>query len=242
MGSAVTNAAGVATLAGISLGTNDAGAYAAGVGASFAGTSTKAASSGSGSLSIARATSTTTVTCLAGPFTFDGSPIEPCSASVTGAGGLALSPTPAYADNVDAGTATASYDFGGDTNHEPSGDNQTFTIGRASSTTAISCPPSVLFTGSAQTPCTASVSGAGGLDESLDVTYADNVVGTATASAAYGGDANHEGSSASTTFVIAFAWTGLRRADRRPGTRRGRQGLQGGPDDPRQVRALGRGR
>jgi hypothetical protein len=209
VGSAVTDPTGVATLTGVSLGTNDAGGYATGVGASFAGTATTAASSGSGSLSIARASSTTDVTCSGGPFTFDGTPIEPCSASVTGVGGLSLVEAPGYADNVDAGTATASYAFAGDTNHLPSSDAETFTIGRASSTTVVTCPAGVFYTGSPQTPCTASASGAGGLDAALDVAYADNVIGTATASASFSGDANHDGSSASTTFVIGFAWTGF---------------------------------
>ena len=82
-----------------------------------------------------------------------------------------------------------------------------FTIAPASSTTTVNCPASVLYDGSAQTPCTAGVTGAGGLSQALDVTYANNTdAGTATASASYAGDANHLASDKSTTFAIALSW------------------------------------
>ena len=206
-GSATTDATGVATLADMSLGTTGAGEYPTGVGASFAGTSTTGASSGTGPLTIARAGSTTVVTCADGTFT--GSALEPCSASVTGVGGLDESLLVSYADNTNAGTGQASASFAGDANHEPSSDEATFEIGRASSATDVSCPSTMLYTGSPQTPCTASVSGAGGLDASVDVSYAGNLIGTATATATFDGDANHDGSSASATFVIEFGWTGF---------------------------------
>src|SRR3989442_13759531 len=49
-------------------------------------------------------------------------------------------------------------------------------------------------------------SGPAGLSASLTPTYTNNVnVGTATASAAYGGDANHDGSLGSDTFEITPA-------------------------------------
>jgi hypothetical protein len=41
----------------------------------------------------------------------------PATVSVTGAGGLNLTPTADYANNTNAGTATASYTFAGDDNH-----------------------------------------------------------------------------------------------------------------------------
>jgi hypothetical protein len=50
---------------------------------------------------------TTTVTCGAGPFTYTGSAITPCSASVTGLGGFNQSLTVSYHNNSNAGTATA---------------------------------------------------------------------------------------------------------------------------------------
>lgn len=37
--------------------------------------------------------------------------------SITGAAGLSLTQTPSYANNTNAGTATASYTYAGDANH-----------------------------------------------------------------------------------------------------------------------------
>jgi YVTN family beta-propeller protein len=94
-----------------------------------------------GSWNIAQAPSTTTVMCLPGPFTYTGSPQTPCSASVSGAGGLSLTNlTPTYLNNTNAGvnTASASYTYLGDTNHIGSMGSATFTIGQASATTTIS--------------------------------------------------------------------------------------------------------
>jgi hypothetical protein len=207
-GSATTDGSGVATLAGVALGGTGAGTYQAGVGASFAATSALAASSGSGSLSIARADSATAVVCPAS-VTFTGAALEPCSASVTGAGGLDQALAVAYQDNVDAGTASADATFGGDANHEPSGGHAGFTVDPAPSEVSLTCPADVPYTGSAQTPCSASVTGAGGLDQGLEVSYANNVLGTATASASWAGDGNHTGSSASATFEITFVWFGF---------------------------------
>ena len=48
--------------------------------------------------------------------------------TVTGAGGLSLTPTATYANNINAGTATASYTYAGDANHSGSSDCENFTI------------------------------------------------------------------------------------------------------------------
>ena len=48
-----------------------------------------------------------------------------------GAGGLNLSPAASYTNNVNAGTATASYDFAGDENHDGSSGNANFVINKA---------------------------------------------------------------------------------------------------------------
>src|SRR5438093_4552494 len=137
--------------------------------------------------------STTLVSCAAGPFTFTGSAQTPCSVAVTGAGGLNETPTPTYADNTGAGTATASYTFAGDANHDGSSDSKPFTIGKATSTTLVTCATGPFtFTGSAQTPCSVAVTGAGGLNETPTPTYADNTnAGTATASYTFADDAKH---------------------------------------------------
>ena len=48
----------------------------------------------------------------------------------------------------------------------------TFAIGKATSTTVVNCPASVTYYSSiAQTPCTATVTGTGGLTGSVPVTY-----------------------------------------------------------------------
>jgi hypothetical protein len=79
---------------------------------------------------INKASSTTTVGCP-GNVTFAGEALTPCTVAVVGAGGLNLSPAATYANNVNAGTATASYEFAGDTNHTASSDSTTFLINKA---------------------------------------------------------------------------------------------------------------
>jgi hypothetical protein len=71
----------------------------------------------------------------------------------------------------------------------------------------VACPTEPLtYNGAAQTPCSASVTGDKGLNQSLPVTYENNVnAGTATASASYTGDATHDGDSRSAEFTIGRA-------------------------------------
>jgi Bacterial Ig-like domain (group 3) len=155
--------------------------------------------------SIAKAPSVTDVTCPAGPYTYNGDAQTPCSVSVTGAGGLNLSPTPDYANNVNAGTATASYTYGGDANHTGSSDSATFTIDQASSTVTVSCPANVTYTGTAHEPCTAEATGIGmsPVDVTDSLVYTANTdAGTATADASWDGDANHTGDTGTATFTI----------------------------------------
>lgn len=103
-----------------------------------------------------------------------------------------------------AGSCTITASQAGDGTFAAAADvDQSFNIGQAASLVTITCPASVPFNGSAQTPCTATVTGAGGLNQAVPVTYTNNVFfGTATASASYAGDANHTASSASKTFLI----------------------------------------
>jgi hypothetical protein len=175
--------------------------------ASYPGDANHTNSSDHKTFAIEQASSVTDVTCPAGPFTFNGSAHTPCSVSVTGAGGLNLAPTPSYANNVNAGTATASYTFAGDANHTGSNDSANFTIDQASSVTLVTCTAGTfVYTGSPFMPCSATATGAGGLNQSLTVSYADNInAGTATASASFAGDANHTGSTDSETFAIGQA-------------------------------------
>jgi hypothetical protein len=70
---------------------------------------------------------------------YNGSAQTPCSAAVTGAGGLNLTPDPVYANNVNAGTASASYTYTGDANHSGGSDSKDFTIDQAPSVTTVTC-------------------------------------------------------------------------------------------------------
>jgi hypothetical protein len=126
-GTANTDASGVAALTAVALSGIDAGSYPSGVTATFAGDDIYAAGSGSGALEIAKASSSTEVTCPAS-VVYDGSAQAPCTATVTGAGGLSHAVAVTYQNNVDVGTATASATFDGDTNHTGSSDSRTFAI------------------------------------------------------------------------------------------------------------------
>jgi hypothetical protein len=96
----------------------------------FSGGTNYAEQSNSVEIEIAKAASTTAVACAVGPFTYSGAAQTPCTVSVTGAGGLNETPVPVYANNVDAGTASASYSYAASTNHEGSNDSKTFEIGK----------------------------------------------------------------------------------------------------------------
>ncbi len=159
-----------------------------------------------GSYKITLAPSATVVTCTDAVYT--GSPITTCTANVTGAGGLNAAVTPVtYSNNTDVGTAGASATYAGDSNHSGSSGSSTFAITLAPSATVVTCTPSVVYNGAAQTVCTANVTGVGGLNAAVTpVTYTNNTdVGTAGASATYAGDSNHSGSSGSSTFAITLA-------------------------------------
>src|SRR5205809_170762 len=178
--------------------------------ATYGGDANHLGSTGTGSFSISQATSTTTVSCPAGPYTFDGTAHTPCSATVTGAGGLSLAPTPSYSGNTNAGTATASHTFPGDANHTGSSDSKTFTIGQASSTTVVSFEAGpYTYRGSAFT-ATVAVTGAGGLSLTPAPSYSGdctNVTGPngCTASYTWTPDANHTGSSDSKSITLTQA-------------------------------------
>jgi hypothetical protein len=150
----------------------------------------------------------TTITVGDGPFTFDGTTHAGGSGTVTGAGGLSTSATSLTytGDQVNAGTYYVTAHYAGDANHEASdGAAVAIVINKAGSTTTIACPSTVTYTGLALTPCTATVAGAGGLDQPVNVTYQNNInPGTGTANASYSGDANHEVSSDTKTFAITY--------------------------------------
>src|SRR5262249_51154708 len=118
--------------------------------------------------------STVKVTCPAS-VTFDGSAQTPCSARVTGADGLDEGVAVSYENNVHAGTATATASYAGSAEYLPSSDSATFTIAKAPTTLTLTCPEHVTFDGTAQTPCSARVTGPGGLDAGVPVSYENNL-------------------------------------------------------------------
>ena len=94
------------------------------------------------SITIAKASSTVTVTCTVGaPYTYTGSAQTPCTAQATGAGMSPLDVTGSlsYANNTNAGTATASASWAGDANHTGNTGSGGFTIAKA--------PTSVFYMG-----------------------------------------------------------------------------------------------
>ncbi|MEI6229719.1 MAG: hypothetical protein WCP81_03230, partial [Actinomycetes bacterium] len=201
---AVTGVGGLSTTAPVTyIANTDAGTAHAS--ASYAGDANHAASSDTKTFIINKAPSTTAITCANA--TYDGTAQTPCSASVTGVGGLSTTANVSYTANTGAGTANATASFSGDSNHAASSDATTFTIAKAPSVTAVSCTPSVTYTGIAQTPCTASATGVGNLATTTAVTYTANTnAGTASAAATYAGDSNHTSSSdLQTTFTITKA-------------------------------------
>jgi hypothetical protein len=107
----------------------NAGTAAANAG--YAGSANYLPSSAAASFTIAKAATTTTVSCAVGPFPATGSAIEPCSASVTGPGGLSADLAVTYAGNVEPGTATAGASYAGGANYLPSSDTEVFVIGEA---------------------------------------------------------------------------------------------------------------
>jgi hypothetical protein len=165
-----------------------------------------------GSYTINKAPSTTAVTVSNA--TYDGNP-HGGTANVTGASGLNQPVTVNYAGRngtsygptitppTNAGDYQARATFAGDDNHNGSQDSKPFSIFKADSTTVVSCPTNVTYNAAAQTPCSVSVTGAGGLNLTPNPGYTANMdAGTATASYTYAGDANHNGSSDSKTFNI----------------------------------------
>ena len=188
---------------------NNTNAGTATASASYAGDTNHTGSSDTENFSIGQASSTTTVICQAGPFTYDGTAKEPCSASFSTSDGLSGPLAVGYANNINAGTAIASASYTGDANHAGSNDTENFTIGKAATTTTVICTAGPFtYNGLAQEPCSASVTGPNGLNETLTVAYQNNVnAGQATASASYAESNNYLGSSDTENFIIGKATT-----------------------------------
>ena len=192
--------------------TMSSGTIACVVTASVTAANTYPADSISATVTAALATSSVTIDCTVGaPYIYNGAAQTPCTAKATGANGLNQPLTVTYTNNTNAGTATASASFAGDANNAASTPTPTtvnFSIAQAPPTVTIICPASEVYTGSPQTPCTASVTGSGGLDQSVTVTYPTDTTdaGTVNVSATYGGGTgNYSLGSATASFIIVPA-------------------------------------
>jgi hypothetical protein len=171
----------------------------------FAGDDNHIAASGSVEIAIGKAASVTVVTINGGPFTYSGAAVTPATVSVTGAGGLNLTPAPTYASNINAGTATASYSYAGDANHEASADTKDFNIGKASATILVS-GATVVYDGAAH-GATGTATGADGanLNALLDLGGSFTDVPGGTANWTFAGDDNHIAASGSVEIAITKA-------------------------------------
>src|SRR5665213_3234992 len=173
--------------------------------ASYAGDTNHTGSSNTVTFAI----SPVAVTAVAGTYTFayNGSTETLPACTVTGAYTVGLSCVfnPAtVGPDVNSGTVTPVVS-GGSANFNITTVPGTWSITQATSTVNVSCPSSVVYTGSAQTPCTATVTGVG-LSQSLVISYTNNSsVGTATASATFAGDQDHAPGSMSVNFAITAA-------------------------------------
>jgi N-acetylneuraminic acid mutarotase len=193
----------------------DAGTYSVRV--SFVGNGNYTAGGANAAFSINKADSTTTVTVGGGEsFPYDGN-AHAAAVSVTGAGGLNLTPAPVYSCghapiNVADSGCTASFNYAGDANHNPSSDSETYAINPAASMTVVTVSggESFIFDGNAH-PATVSVTGVGGLNQTPVPTYGCghspvNVADSGcTASYTFSGDTNHTGSTDSKTYTISRA-------------------------------------
>jgi len=117
----------------------------------YAGDANHFGSEDSKTFSIGKAATTTVVTIAAGPFTYTGEAQTSATVRVTGAGGLNLTPAAEYTDNVDAGTATASYNYAETDNYLASADSETFEIGKANQTITWAAPAAITY-GTALSP------------------------------------------------------------------------------------------
>ena len=148
------------------------------------------------------------MTATAGSFSgvYNGATRTPSACAVTGAfkGGLTCTNNPASVGPAVGSGAVQPVVAGGSANFTITLVNGAWSITQATSTVTMTCPASVTYNGAAQTPCTATVTGAGGLNQALTpVTYTNNTnAGTATASASFAGDANHAASSNTANFTI----------------------------------------
>jgi hypothetical protein len=177
--------------------------------ASYGGDANHEGSSGSANFNITKASSTTTVTCT-DIHAYTGSAITPCWVAV-GGNDFDLTPTPrptpVYANNINAGsnTASASYTFAGDANHTGSSDSKTFSIAQAGATISINGYTGI-YDGNSH-GATGSVTGVNGeaLTNFLNLGAAFTNVPGGTAHWTFAGDTNYIAASGDVTITITKA-------------------------------------
>jgi hypothetical protein len=215
-GNGVTDGSGVATVNNASLAGINAGTYPTGVGGSFGGNSTYIGSTAANTLTVNKADATIVVTPYNIPY--DGNP-HTATGTATGVdseslSGLDLSGTTHTNAGNYAGDPWTFTDVTG--NYNNSSGTVDDVISQASSTTTVTVSNAV-YDGNPHGGI-ASVTGVGGLNQSLTVNYAGRNstvygpsttaptnAGDYTASASFAGDANHTGSSDSKDYTIAPA-------------------------------------
>jgi hypothetical protein len=205
--SAVTDSTGVATLTDVKTGGRGAGVYPGIVSAAFSGDAGYEPCTGDGTLTVAKATATLTLSGLL--HTYDGTAKAATATTVpAGLETVILTYSQGTGDDkvvVASPTNAGSYDVEAtldNANYEGSA-NDTLTIAKAATTTTVTCPASAPHTGSAVEPCSATVTGPGGLSQTVTIVYTNNVeLGMATATATYPESANHLGGSDTKTFSI----------------------------------------
>ena len=150
---------------------------------------------------------TPTAGATGGTFTYDGLPHAgsgTCSNSLTPV--LTYSGSGSVPTNVGVYTLTVTCGAGNPL-YKTVTQTAQIEIKAAATVVVVTCPASVVFTGSPLTPCTATATGPG-FNVAVTPSYTSNInAGTATASASYAGGGNYLAGSGSATFQIAAAAT-----------------------------------
>ena len=172
-------------------------------GAGLATFNTVSASAG---IVISAIPATINISCPAA-VAYTGSPITPCTATVT-APGLTQSATPEYTANVNAGTATATVNFAGTGSIGAASATKAFQITTSPSAVTMSCAISVVYNTAVQSPCEAAVSGVGGFRQPVTVSYSPSLPklpGSYSATATFVASGNFQASTSTKTFTVAKA-------------------------------------
>jgi hypothetical protein len=217
IGSALTDASGVATLPAATLSGIGAGTYSAGVAASFAGDAGYASSSGLNTLAIAKADQTITAGALAArtygdaSFTVDATASSGLAVSFGAAGNCTIAA--ATVTLTGAGSCTITASQAGDSNYNAAADvPQTFSIAKASQTISFGALPARTY-GDASFAVAATASsgpavsfGATGNCTIAAATVTLTGAGSCTITAAQAGDSNYNAAvDVPQTFTIAKA-------------------------------------